>query len=43
MSQVQNIENDYVIRVHGDPASIAAGDWNALLATQAAPTPFMRH
>ena len=40
---MQNIENDYVIRVHGDPASIAAGDWNALLATQAAPTPFMRH
>jgi uncharacterized protein len=43
MSQVQNIENDYVIRVHGDPASIAAEHWNALLDTQAAPTPFMRH
>jgi uncharacterized protein len=40
---VQNIENDYVIRVHGDPAAIAAQDWNALLAAQAAPTPFMSH
>ena len=43
MSQVQNIENHYVIRVHGDPSAIAAQDWNTLLAAQAAPTPFMRH
>jgi uncharacterized protein len=43
MSQVQNIENHYVIRVHGDPAAIDAEAWNALLAAQAAPTPFMRH
>jgi uncharacterized protein len=40
---VQNIENHYVIRVHGDPAAIDAEAWNTLLATQAAPTPFMRH
>ncbi len=35
--------DDYVIRVHDDPAAIAAPAWNALLAAQAAPTPFMRH
>lgn len=43
MSQGSNIEKDYVIRVHGDPAAIDADDWNRLLAEQAAPTPFMRH
>jgi uncharacterized protein len=36
-------ENDYVIRVHDDPAAIDAGAWNALLEAQDAPTPFMRH
>ena len=35
--------NDYVIRVHDDPAAIDAAAWNALLAAQAAATPFMRH
>jgi predicted N-acyltransferase len=34
---------DYVIRVHADPASVDAAAWDALLARQAAPTPFMRH
>jgi predicted N-acyltransferase len=43
MPQVHTIENDYVIRVHDDPSSVDAGAWNALLATQPAPTPFMRH
>jgi uncharacterized protein len=35
--------DDYVIRVHDDPAAVAAPAWNALLDAQAAPTPFMRH
>ena len=35
--------NDYVIRVHNDPRTIDAHQWNALLETQDAPTPFMRH
>ncbi|MEQ1804350.1 MAG: GNAT family N-acetyltransferase [Burkholderiaceae bacterium] len=37
-----NRANDYVIRVHGDPATIAAAQWNALLETQPGATPFMR-
>jgi uncharacterized protein len=32
-----------VIRVHDDPAAVDAAAWNALLAAQPAPTPFMRH
>jgi predicted N-acyltransferase len=35
--------NDYVIRVHEDPARIHARTWNELLARQASPTPFLRH
>jgi predicted N-acyltransferase len=34
--------NDYVIRVADSPDAIDAAQWNALLATQASPTPFMR-
>lgn len=34
--------NDYVIRVHEDPASIDPAQWNELLARQDLPTPFMR-
>ncbi|MEY3253845.1 MAG: hypothetical protein RL227_2818 [Pseudomonadota bacterium] len=34
---------DYRARVCDDPASIDAAAWNALLATQSEPTPFMRH
>jgi predicted N-acyltransferase len=34
--------NDYVIRVIDHPAAIDAARWNALLRSQAAPTPFMR-
>ena len=33
---------DYVIGVCNDPSDIDATDWNALLAAQANPTPFMR-
>jgi predicted N-acyltransferase len=36
-------EKDYVIRVHAEPAGVDAQAWNALLAQQAAPTPFLRH
>ena len=36
-------EKDYVIRVHADPAGVDAQAWNALLARQASPTPFLRH
>ncbi len=42
-ARVQNIQNDYVIRVHTDPTTLDAEAWNALLAEQASPTPFMRH
>ncbi len=34
---------DYVIRVAASPLAIDPAAWNALLATQAHPTPFMRH
>jgi hypothetical protein len=34
---------DYVIRTFDDPSAIDAAAWDALLASQAAPTPFMRH
>src|SRR6185503_5313489 len=35
--------NDYVIRVLGDPASIAPERWNSLLDLHPDATPFMRH
>jgi len=34
---------EYLTLVHTDPAAIDASAWNALLAAQPAPTPFMRH
>jgi predicted N-acyltransferase len=34
---------DYVIRVHAHPGEVDARAWNALLAQQAQPTPFLRH
>lgn len=37
------IEKDYVIRVHSEPSTVDAAAWNALLAEQVAPTPFLRH
>jgi predicted N-acyltransferase len=36
-------ELDYVIRVLASPTDVDAQAWNALLATQAGATPFMRH
>ena len=41
--EVEITAEDYVIRVHDNPAALAAGDWDALLEQQATPTPFMRH
>jgi len=35
--------NDYVIRVLSSPSDVSPQAWNALLATQAEPSPFMRH
>jgi predicted N-acyltransferase len=35
--------NDYVIRVHDDPAAIDAAQWNSLLDAQPSAMPFMRH
>jgi predicted N-acyltransferase len=34
---------DYLTRLHADPAAIDAQAWDALLARQPSPTPFMRH
>ncbi|MCZ2496683.1 GNAT family N-acetyltransferase [Xylophilus sp. Kf1] len=36
-------QEDITIRVHTDPASIDPAQWDALLALQAQPSPFMRH
>jgi uncharacterized protein len=36
-------ENDYVTRVFSSPSQIAESAWNALLAHEADPSPFMRH
>ena len=35
--------NDYVTRVHPSALELDAAQWNALLALQDAPSPFMRH
>ena len=34
---------EHLIRVYDSPAQVDASAWNGLLATQAEPTPFMRH
>ncbi|WP_066266214.1 GNAT family N-acetyltransferase [Hydrogenophaga palleronii] len=36
-------EIDYVIRVFDSPAGVPASDWDALLALESDPSPFMRH
>jgi uncharacterized protein len=41
MTQQKITEKDYVIRVHNSPATLDAQAWNALLQSQAAPTPFL--
>ena len=42
--QVQENESkDYVTRVFTSPMELPAAEWNALLARQSRPTPFMRH
>jgi predicted N-acyltransferase len=32
-----------ILRLHGNPRDVDAASWNDLLATQSAPSPFMRH
>ena len=43
MTSPVSTAKDYVIGVHDDPAEVSSAAWNALLAAQPAPTPFMRH
>ena len=38
-----DVHQNYVIRVHDDPAGIPAAQWNELLELQPSGTPFMRH
>ncbi len=40
---MKNISNDYVIQVHDSALQADSLAWNALLAQQCAPSPFMRH
>ena len=40
---MKNSSNDYVTQVLGSPVELDAAQWNALLARQEAPSPFMRH
>lgn len=40
---MKNNSFDYVTRLFADPAGIPRDAWNALLAHEAQPTPFMRH
>ncbi len=37
------ISDDYVTRIHSSPLEINAAQWNGLLSSSDAPTPFMRH
>jgi len=41
--ELQVGEIDYVIRVFSSPSQIAESAWNALLAQESDPSPFMRH
>lgn len=38
-----SLHEDTVVAAHGDPAQLDAAAWNALLARQPHPTPFLRH
>lgn len=42
ISDVPDLSNDYVTRVHATPLDVDAGAWNALLA-RAGGSPFLRH
>lgn len=39
----KTLAGDATLRIHQAPSEIDAATWNALLAQQAAPSPFMRH
>jgi predicted N-acyltransferase len=43
MASVKNNSNDYVTRVLGSVLEVTAAQWNALLALQRSPGPFMSH
>jgi predicted N-acyltransferase len=43
MAAVKYNSNDYVTRVLDSPTQLDSAQWNALLARQDAPSPFMRH
>ncbi|MDP3760000.1 MAG: GNAT family N-acetyltransferase [Ramlibacter sp.] len=43
MASVKNNSNDYVTRVLGSVLEVPAAQWNALLALQRSPGPFMSH
>jgi predicted N-acyltransferase len=43
MASVKNNSNDYVTRVLGSALEVPAAQWNALLALQSSPSPFMSH
>jgi predicted N-acyltransferase len=43
MDEIQIKLNDYGIRVHDHPGQIPADQWDALLAAQDCPSPFMQH
>ena len=40
---MQENDSDYVIRTGLQPCDFSPSEWDALLATQDQPTPFMRH
>ena len=42
-SDDDEVTDDYVIRVHDDPAMLDASAWDALVQAQPSRTPFMRH
>jgi uncharacterized protein len=41
--KTSSISLDYVIREHASPLEVNAAAWNALLALQSQPSPFLRH
>lgn len=43
MNGLDKEADDYLIGVHAHPGEIPAAEWNALLLSQAQPSPFLRH